>query len=416
MMRKIGQEFIYMAALAMIATFSFSSTLIAQDLKIGLLVPTAGPDQSLGEQVKAGAQFGIKSVNENSDMDFHLIWPENWDGMDVKAGLKILDKLEVDAVIVDLGPSATKEFVKLVNGQRVTPAILLSNGHSTLNFNSEFLKNASILQFGGSDEVLFRSSLKKWARDYPNLKSVVVVYDESDPITLKLGEDIAQNTLESLSNRNVSVNSISFSSEGKSYYKEKIDEVVAKKPDGIVLVAKYGDRENFIRGFRKTPKTYNVPIILSGPIDFSAMDFISENGGASVYYGDVFGDIFWSDFRAEQPDDLDSQKLAIRMNEFSESVTSELGWHSHAFSLPAVAAYNAIQIFAKVYNGLDGKKGSADIWQADNPWELVKKENVSGLTGTLRFSPMWNSIIPPSHLVVVENKELDVLELDLYEK
>ena len=404
-----------MTALVVAATFSFSSTLIAQDLKIGLLVPTAGPDLSLGEQVKAGAQFGIKSVNENSDVDFHLKWPKNWDGMDVKVGLEVLAESGVDAMIVDLGPSATEEFVKLANGQRVTPAILLSNGHSTLNLNSEFSKNESILQFGGSDEVLFRSGLKKWVQDYPNLESVVVVYDESTPSTLKLGEDIAQNTLMSLSNRNVSVNIISFSSKGKSYYKDKIDEVVAKKPDGIALVAKYGDRENFIRGFRKNRQTYNVPIILSGPIDFSAIDFITENGGASVYYGDVFGDIFWSDFRAEQPDDLDSKKLAIRMNEFSKNVTNKLGWNSQAFSSAAVAAYDAIQIFAKVYNGRDSENSNIDIWQADNPWELVKKENVTGLTGTLRFSPMWNSMIPKSHLVVVENKELDVLELDLYE-
>ena len=405
-----------MTALVVAATFSFSSTLIAQDLKIGLLVPTAGPDLSLGEQVKAGAQFGIKSVNENSDVDFHLKWPKNWDGMDVKVGLEVLAESGVDAMIVDLGPSATEEFVKLANGQRVTPAILLSNGHSTLNLNSEFSKNESILQFGGSDEVLFRSGLKKWVQDYPSLESVVVVYDESTPSTLKLGEEIARNTLMSLSSRNVSVNTISFSSKGKSYYKDKIDEVVEKKPDGVALVAKYGDRENFIRGFRKNRQTYNVPIILSGPIDFSAIDFITENGGASVYYGDVFGDIFWSYVRAEQPDDLDSKKLAIRINEFSKRVTSELGWNSQAYSSAAVDAYNAVQIFAKIYHGRDSKKGSIDTWQADNPWEHVKKEHVTGLTGTLRFSQMWNSMIPTSHLVVVENKELDVLELDLYEK
>ena len=405
-----------MATLVMVVIFTFSSPLIAQDMKIGLLVPTAGPDQSLGEQVKAGAQIGIKSVNENSDMNFHLTWPKDWDGMDVKLGLEILDESRVDAIIVDLGPSATKEFVKLANSQRVTPAILLSNGHSILNLNSEFSKNASILPFGGSDEVLFHSSLKKWVRDYPNLESVVVVYDESNPSTLKLGEDIAQNSLKSLSYRNVSVNSISFSSKGKSYYKDNIDEVVAKKPDGIVLVAKNGDRENFIRGFRKNQQTYNVPIILSGPIDFSAINFISENGGASVYYGDVFGDIFWSYIRAEHPDELDRQKLATRINEFSKRVTSELGWNSQAYSSAAVDAYNSVQIFAKIYHGRDSKKGSVDTWQADNPWELVKKEHVTGLTGTLRFSPTWSSMIPPSHLVVVENQELDVLELDLDEK
>lgn len=415
MISKICKEFFYTVAL-MIVTFSISSTLSAQDLKIGLLVPTAGPDKSLGEQVKTGAQFGIKSVNENSDMNFHLFWPKDWDGMDVKSGLEILVEIGVDAIIVDLGPPATKEFVKLANGQRVKPAILLSNGHSIVNMNSDILKNASILRFGGQYEALFRSSLIKWMQDHSKLESVTVVYNESHPITLKLGEDVAQDTLTSLPNHIVSVDSVSFNSKGKSFYKDMIDEVVAKKPDGIVLVAEYGVKENFLRGFRKNEQTYNVPIILSGPIDFKATDFISENGGASVYYGDVFGDIFWSYLLVEQPDDLDSQKLAVRMNEFSENVNSELGWYKHAYSSAAVDAYNAIQIFAKLYNGRNNIEGSVDIWQADNPWELVKKESVSGLTGTLRFSPSWNSMIPPSHLVVVENKELDVLELDLYEK
>ena len=414
-MNIICKKIFYVATLIVAVTISFSTTVGAQDLKIGLLVPTAGPDKSLGEQVKAGAQLGIKSVNENSDMDFHLIWPKDWDGIDVKTGLEILAEFGVDAIIVDLGPPATKDFVKLANGQRVTPAILLSNGHSIVNMNSDVLKNASILRFGGQYEALFRSSLIKWVQDHPKLESVTVVYNESHPITLKLGEDVAQDTLTSLPNHNVSVDSVSFISKGKSFYKDTIDEVVAKKPDGIVLVAENNVKENFLRGFRKNKRTHNVPMILSGPIDFSAENFIAENGGASVYYGDVFGDIFWSALRAEQPEDLESQKLAIRMNEFSESVTSELGWHNQAFSLAAVDAYNAIQIFAKVYNGQNGKEGSINVWQADNPWELVKKENVTGLTGPLRFSPSWNSMIPPSDLVVVENKELDVLELDLYE-
>ena len=408
----ICEKFIYVAALMGVATFSFSSTLIAQDLNVGLLVPTAGFNKSLGEQVRAGAEFGISSVNENYERKIKIKFLEDWDGKNVKVGLDELEELGVDAIIVDLGPSATKKFIELANSRKISPAILLSYDYLfSLYTKNTSIENTSILQFGRSDEWLFSSSLKSWGQKYTDLKSVIVVYDEGDSSTLKLGVSTAIETLNSLPNRNVSVSGIPFNSKEKLYYKDKIEEVVAKKPDGIVLAAKYGDRENFIRGFIENQQTRDVPIILSGPIDFSATDFISEYDEASVHYGDVFGDIFWSEFLANEHNDSNKKNLANRMIKFSKSVTDKLGWYRQSFSFDAVAAYNAIQILAKAQHGPDGQNVN-DIWQQDNPWRFVKNGEVPGLTGTLRFSDDLNSMIPPSHLVVIENKKLNVLELD----
>ena len=384
----------------------------AQDLTIGILAPTAGPNQSLGEQVKAGAQFGVKSVEETFNFDFDLNWLDNWDGSDVEDGLNQIAKFDADVVIVDLDTQGVTKFFELASRQELKPALLLSNGRSRLDIGTDFVGQTPILQLGEPDDALFVASLKKWALDHPNLESVIVIYDKRYKSTLKYGEELVQKTLGSLPGRNFEVIKSSFSSDRKPYYEDQVTNAIKKKPDGIVLVAKSVDRANFTVGLRKHEVTYNSPMFLSGPINFSAIDFVAANGGASVYYGDVYGNIFWD----EKPDDLVTLEQSSQMTNFAKEVNNELGWSQYAFSSAAVDAYNAIQILAKVVEERSYQASNNASWQDDNPWKIAKNKSIVGLTGNLYYSQSLHSMIAPSHLVVVENKTLDVLETELDEK
>ena len=82
----------------------------------------------------------------------------------------------------------------------------------------------------------------------------------------------------------------------------------------------------------------------------------------------------------------------------------------------AVDAYNAIQILAKVVEERSYQASNNASWQDDNPWKIAKNKSIVGLTGNLYYSQSLHSMIAPSHLVVVENKTLDVLEIELDEK
>ena len=399
-------------ALLIVLNVVCTSSATAQDLTIGILAPTAGPSQSLGEQVKAGAQYGVKSVEETFNFEFDLKWLDNWNGDDVNAGLDQIAKFGVDVVIVDLDTQGMTKFFELASSQELKPTLLLPNGRSNLNIGAEFIGQTPILQLGEPDDALFVASLKKWALDHPNLESVFVIYDERYKSTLKYGEELVQKTLDNLPGRNIQVIKSSFSSDSKPYYESQVKSAVKQKPDGIVLVAKSVDRENFTVGLRKHKVTYNSPMFLSGPINFSAVDFVASNGGASVYYSDVYGDIFWD----ERPDDLVTPEQYSQMINFAKEVNNELGWNEYAFSSVAVDAYNAIQILAKVFEEISYQVSDKTSWQDVTPWEIAKSKSVVGLTGNLYYSQSLHSMIAPSHLVVVENKTLDVLEIDIDEK
>ena len=386
------------------AVCTYSAT--AQDLTIGILAPTAGPNQSLGEQVRAGAQFGVKSVEETFNFDFDLNWLDNWDGKDVEAGLNQIAKLGADVVIVDLDAQGINKFFELASSQKLKPALLLSNGRSNLNIGADFTGQTPILPLGEPGDALFVAGLKKWALDHPTLESVFVIYDKKYESTLKYGEELAQKTLNNLPGRSIQVFTSSFSSDNKPYYESQVKNAVKKKPDGIVLAAKSVDRANFTVELRKHEITYDSPMFLSGPINFSAVDFVTSNGGASVSYNDVYGNIFW----AERPDDLVTPEQYSQMANFAKTVNNELGWNEYAFSSVAVDAYNAIQILAKV------QASDNASWKNGTPWEIAKNKSVVGLTGNLHYSQLLHSMIAPSHLVVVGNKTLDVLEIDLDEK
>ena len=399
-------------ALLIVLNIVCTSSAIAQDLTIGILAPTAGHNQSLGEQVKAGAQYGVKSVEETFNFEFDLKWLDNWDGDDVNAGLDQIDKFGADVVIVNLDTQGIAKFIELANSQKLRPTLLLTNGSSRLKVDADFTGQTPILQLDEPDDALFVASLKKWALDHPNLESVFVIYDKRYKSTLKYGEELVQKTLDNLPGRNIQVMKSSFSSDRKTYYEYQVKNAAKKKPDGIVLVAKSVDRENFTVELRKHKTTYNSPLFISGPINFSAEYFIIDNGGASVYYSDIHGDIFW----AERPDDLVTPKQASQMTNFTKEVNSELGWNKYAFSPVAVDAYNAIQILAKVFEELSYQASDNASWQDDTPWEIVKNKSVPGLTGNLHYSQSSQSMIAPSHLVVLKNKTFDMLEIDLDEK
>ena len=399
-------------ALLIVLKIVCTSSATAQDLTIGILAPMAGPNQSLGEQVKAGAQYGVKSVKETFNFEFDLKWLDNWDGDDVNAGLDQIAKFGADAVIVDLDTQGMTKFIELAKSQKLKPTLLLTNGRSSLKVDADFTGQTPILQLVEPDDALFVASLKKWALDHPNLESVLVIYDKRYKRTLKYGDELVQKTLDNLPGRNVQVIKSSFSSDCKSYYEYQVTNAAKKKPDGIVLVAKSVDRENFTVELRKHKITYNSPLFLSGPINFSAENFVIDNGGASVYYSDIYGDIFWG----VRPDDLVTPKQASHMANFAKEVNSELGWNEHAFSFVAVDAYNAIQILATVFEELSYQAVNKASWQDDIPWEIVKNKSVPGLTGNLYYSQSSQSMIVPSHLVVLKNKTFDMLEIDLDEK
>ena len=118
----------------------------------------------------------------------------------------------------------------------------------------------------------------------------------------------------------------------------------------------------------------------------------------------------------ERPDDLVTPERASQMINFAKEVNSELGWNEHAFSFVAMDAYNAIQILATVFEELSYQAVNKASWQDDIPWEIVKNKSVPGLTGNLYYSQSLQSMIAPSHLVVVKNKTFDLLEINLDKK
>ena len=327
-----------------------------QNLRIGILAPTAGPDRTLGKQVEIGTKLGIQAVT----MQFgnaRLITTTDWNGKDTASGLAQLRLKKIDVVIAGATPAATREFYKLSEQLSIPPTILLTNSENTGG------KNQQILHMGISPEVYYKSNLLFWTKKL-DLKKIGVIYDQSNKNTLHYGKEL---TLSALKDKQIGFRMLAFNAMQSKAADAQVKKLANYKPDAFILAGRSWDVRNLIYGMSEN---FSVPVFLSRPISAQEMKKF-----ASVITGGIY-------FGTQRPL-LSNSKV----RPFTYQVNKHLGWHGQVYSPIAMKAYDAEQVLAKAWEGWrrGGKISSSD------PWEKILGTDIDGLASILHVRKFKDS-------------------------
>ena len=327
-----------------------------QNLRIGILAPTTGPDKTLGKQVEIGTKLGIQAVKMQLG-NASIITTTDWNGKDTASGLAQLRLKKVDVVIGGATPAATREFYKLSEQHSIPPTILLTNSENTGG------KNQRILHMGISPEVYYKGNLLFWTKKL-NLKKIGVIYDQSNKNTLHYGKDL---TWKALSSAAVKLEMVPFDAMQTQGYISQVKKLAKYKPDAIILAGRSWDVKNLVFGMSGS---LNVPIFLARPLSARVIKKFASVTPKSIYY---------------------STQLPLftnpKVRPFTDEVNKQLGWHGQVFSQIAMKAYDAEQVLATAWKAWSAR---GEI-SSSKPWEKIIGTKVQGLADILSIKKFNDS-------------------------
>ena len=346
----------------------WTMTAIAQTLRIGALVPTAGPDKLLGNQVEISTKLGVQAVKSQWG-NVKIIPTTAWDGKNISSGLQQLRRKDVNVVIGGVTLAAAKEFHKLAAKRNIPPTILLTSNPDERVVG----RNRMFLHMGISPEVYYQDNLLFWTETL-KLKKIGVIYDQGYKNTLLYGKDL---TLGALKDKQVGIHMVPFTAKHTPGYDDQVTKIVNYNPDAIILAGRSWDVENLIYDMSNHFK--KVPIFLpQPPAEQQIKNFASVTPGG-IYYGAQW---------------LLHNNQKIRP--FMSKVNKHLGWHDQVVSPLAIKTYNAVQVLATAW----------DVWVKGDkmpppePWAAIMGATVEGLAGPMRVTKFKGSytVLAPLNL------------------
>jgi len=224
-------------------------------VKVGVIVPLAGPAVSWGQHSLIGANIACDEINASGGIGgvpLKLIVYDTASKSD--QAIALTKKLtEQDQVLIILGPILSSECAvvfPVINRMNIV-AVSPTSAEPGLSANNRpwaFRNNLT------SDKTL-EPALKKWAENH-KVKKVAIIYDSSDGVSTGEGVKVfppafKQLGAEVIDSITVQKNDIDFSAH--------ITRLKGKQPDGVAIAAQAEQAANIVREMRR--QGLNVPVI-----------------------------------------------------------------------------------------------------------------------------------------------------------
>ncbi|MBE9573366.1 MAG: ABC transporter substrate-binding protein [Proteobacteria bacterium] len=252
----------FVVVACIISLIAFTSTiptaeagLKGKSVKVGVIVPLAGPAISWGQHSLLGAEIARDEINDAGGIGgipLELIVEDTASKSD--QAISLARKLtEQDKVLIILGPilsSACEVVFPVINRMKI---VAVSPTSAKPGLSAKYRPWAYRNNLT-SDKTL-GPALEKWVKDY-NLKKVAIIYDSSDAVSTGEGAKVypiflkkfGAKIIESLT---VQKKDIDFSAH--------ITRIKAKNPDGVALAAQAEQAANIVREMQR--QGLNIPVI-----------------------------------------------------------------------------------------------------------------------------------------------------------
>ena len=318
--RAIGYSMTHLLPVLLLLTLTplaIGTEAAGRTLKLGILAPTAGPNQSIGQQIIAGVQI---AAADTTGIIEGVVWAD-WDGKNVKAGLVELQNHQVDVIIVSFSANQMDQFMQVLSSSFVqkwaVPLVFLA-----LNHHPDSLialgKFNNVISFGYTYYDFTRLALSTWA-NHLDLDRPVVLYDTQD--YFQELREVSENALKK------------YSQDGRvrSFPISEFHQVVSdyEDTDGVVLIGHPTQIPKYLEKIKW--ETDAIPVFMTGVYAGSSLGRLSSHNFTGVYHGSI-----WSAERELEDDQRISQAL--------DEINQHLGWQSHAFSPFALDAYGATKV------------------------------------------------------------------------
>ena len=349
--------------------------------KIGLLVPTYGPEHSLGRQVVVGAKLGIEAWNKKKGCEkIDYIIP---DGLGKPFSAKSiyhgLAAQGANALIGGITETHAKELFSIAK----IPTVLLENSKKP---RSE-VKNKKILQLGWSEEKILYDGVQKWI-NRERVRKISILSDQNyytAGYTIPWGAHVSR-MLRLFHNdqKELGIKVIEFTNSQAQDYDLIISKVKKFNTNGVIVSALPWNMFNLTSAAAKY-KTL-VPMYVASPIATPGkLQRIALFGGTKI----SFGTQFWPDLKKKETVD------------FIKTVNQELGWPGGVVSSEAIKAYDAIQAI-----GLARCRSRRllEDWKNWSWGNFNDGMEIQGITGALNFHRETYTLAGPITLLTTKGK------------
>ncbi len=321
---------------------------LSDTLRIGVFSPSSGKNQSMGNQIIAGAKI---AAEETKNINAKIVYLE-WDGENFRKALLNLKRKKPTFVIVGIGGQNLGHFVdelkKPSNISGKTPYIFLARNHTPQSIGS-LKKFSNVLNFGYTFYDFHRLSLDTWSKQYKVERPMVLYADGQNYVRQKnlLKAALIDKKVQSLPLANF----VGFS-KGHNY------------PDGVILAGHPSEMAMAASQIKRN--NIDLPVYISGKYGGPNLGFVRSIKLPKVTYSTM-----WISGNSAEEN--------LTVSNFSSKVNEMLGWQSYAFSSFAIDAYEATKVGFTAWRKWKevGLKNSTN-----NPWEFLKTSNpISGLAG-----------------------------------
>ena len=394
--------FVYTRPFAVAVTLCVFLTISTPALafKVGILLPTTGPNQTLGDEVRAGAKFAAQSLNltQAACGNINAVYPTAWDGNDIQAGLDHLLDKDVDVLIAGATPDSSKQFREYVTSlpsPLVPPTILLSDPPGAWRYgdNQQFPAqyHELILRLGISQEQYYVNTLRHWITNL-GIQNIAVVYDTISKETSDYDEALISEVVRD----NDRITVVPVIAEPTSHYDDLAAKLISHNPEAIVLAGQFFNEEALLNDIREDT---DAPVYLSRTPNEWQISQFSKMNLDGIYYG--------------YPWLFDVTNTALE--EVREKVNKELGWHSRAFSPLAVKTYEALNVS---YSACNSWKSLRDFSDSQEPWKAFEGTPIEGLPSAMILETIHGTktMVGPLHFYKITAGTEGKLPLTYYDE
>ncbi len=376
-------RFVAVACIALLIAFASAipaaeAGLKGKSVKVGVIVPLAGPAISWGQHSLLGAEIARDEINAAGGIGgipLELIVEDTASKSD--QAISLARKLaEQDKVLIILGPilsSACEMVFPVTNRMKIVAVSPTSAkpGVSAKNRPWAYRNNLT------SDKTL-GPALEKWVKDN-NIKKAGIIYDSSDAVSTGEGAKVypaffKKFGVEIVDSLTVQKKDIDFSAH--------ITRIKAKNPDGVALAAQAEQAANIVREMRR--QGLNIPVITG--VECANPLFIRTGKG------DVEGVWTASASWAGNPDPKVKKFVTKFMKRKDGEKPNSGGFKSYD------SIYIIKEIIEKYGVTNDPKDLSKDRDRLRNGWKNVK--NFPGVSGLTTINEVGDGVSMPAILCV----------------
>jgi branched-chain amino acid transport system substrate-binding protein len=358
------QKVLSVAALVLAA--AMAGPVLADDIKIGVLVPTTGSEATYGQDMANSVQIAIDEINKAGGVNGNqLSMVVGDDGCDPQQAVNAATKLSTSGIAGVVGgycSGATIPTLKIFGDANIPMVITAANSTKLIPANPG---NAFMINSTGNDQVA--KALEVF--DAKGIKSLAIV-NEGDAYS----QDLADLTKKAFTEAGATVTNDETVNKGEQDFSSVVTKIKAANPDAVFWTAYYADGGPFIKQLREGG--YQGTIIVGDGSTSTELFTLAGDAAEGVLA-----------LSSPTPDFLPNAKA------FADTYKAQFG---NAPGPYAALTYDGTKLLASAI-ATAGSTDSAKVIDA-----LAKADYKDGLAGEITFTP--EHTLARSNFIVLEGK------------